>query len=66
MNPKLPPKIVSVTFQDDGITVVIRQGKKAHKWPGDRHRERLMIFCIEKGMGKVERGANLTIYRNWR
>ena len=64
-SPKLPPKTVSVTFQSDGYTVVIRQGKKAHRWQGEAHRDRLQLFCLERGFRKVERGPGLVIYRNW-
>ena len=69
MNNLLPikdtPKTVSVTFQADGRTVVIRQGRGARKWEGEAHRDRLLMFCLERGFRKVERGENLTIYRNW-
>lgn len=56
---------VSVTFQADGITVVIRQDKKAHRWKGEAHRNRLLLFVLEKGFGRVDRGPGITIYRNW-
>ena len=62
---KLPPKTVSVTFQSDGVTIVIRQGKRVHRWQGEAHRERLFQFVLEQGFRKVERGPGLTIYRNW-
>ena len=63
---KLPSKTVSVTFQADGYTIVIRQGKKIQKWQGDRHRERLLMFCLERGFGKVDRVPGIVIYRNWK
>ena len=62
---RLPKKTVSVTFQADGKTIVIRQGKKSHIWKGDAHRNRLLLFCLDKGFGRVDRGPGLTIYRNW-
>jgi len=61
----LPDKTVSVTFQADGVTVVIRQGKKAHIYESPAHRERLLVFCLDKRFARVERGLDLTIYRNW-
>lgn len=73
MKPK-SSKTVSITFQSNGITIVIRQGKEAHKWPKDRHnerlkdrhRERLLLFCLERGFEKVDRAPGLVIYRNWK
>ena len=62
---KLPANTVSVTFQSDGATVVIRQGKKAHRYESPAHRERLLLFCLDKRLARVERGLDLTIYRNW-
>ncbi len=56
---------VSVTFQANDITFVIRQGKKVHRWQGETHRNRLLLFVLEKGFGRVDRGPGLTIYRNW-
>ena len=62
---KLPANTVSVTFQADGVTVVIRQGKKAHLYESPAHRARLLLFCLDKRLARVERGLDLTIYRNW-
>ena len=65
-NIKDTPRPTSITFQGDSLTFIIRKGKKVHKWPGERHRSRLLGFCLEQGYGRVERGKDLTIYRNWR
>ncbi len=64
--PKLPPKTVSVTFQSDGTTIVIRQGKKPHRWQGERHRERLLMFCLERGFRlSSNHSQGMEIFRNW-
>lgn len=62
---KLPQKTVSVTFQSDGLTVVIRRDKKPRRYHGEAHRQRLLMFCLERGFRKVERAPGLVIYRNW-
>ena len=59
-------KTVSVTFQGDGYTIVIRQGKKVQRWQGDRHRERLWMFCLERGFRlSKNHPQGMVIFRNW-
>lgn len=62
---KLPQKTVSVTFQSDGMTVVIRRDQKPRRYHGEAHRQRLLMFCLERGFIGIDRVPGLTIYRNW-
>ena len=53
-----------VTFQANGLTVILRRARRLRVYSGERNNQRLLAFCLGQGYQRTETRIGV-IYRNW-